>query len=234
MKQKNSKMRRLMMMKTSFINLDINECTENPDICSGNVCENSYGTYTCLEPLVTQSPSSTSSSTTIESTSRTEYKEEDEEVDTPGNDADDEESDIEESIREPNEITENSVESENEKVEQEMDNTIETQHHYTKIDIDNDVTETESHSTTEPMITTLTPEIIVISTTDMSNEILGEDESENISVEDKDDERGSDSTEEKEHQIELHHQSSTVKSDLNSKCDDGLRLDENGKCVGEY
>jgi hypothetical protein len=50
-------------------------------------------------------------------------------------------------------------------------------------------------------------------------------------------ESGEDSNEDEERsdveEVESHHQSSTVKSDVGVECDDGLRLDGDGKCVGE-
>ncbi|XP_070502012.1 fibrillin-2-like [Chironomus tepperi] len=49
--------------------IDINECLENPSICGENKCENSYGTYTCLEP-------STTSTTTAEPSTTISFTEE--------------------------------------------------------------------------------------------------------------------------------------------------------------
>lgn len=100
--------------------------------------------------------------------------------------------------------------------------------HHEEIEINNEVTETVAHATPEPV----NPPP---STTETTHEASGqvESENENESGEDSDDDERRSDVDEGKHS-DVHHQSSTVKSDVRSECDDGLRLDSDGKCVGEY
>lgn len=210
---------------------DINECLENPSVCGDRECENTYGTYTCVEPPTTQAPSTTTTtevsmtSSTTEATS--EFPEILEKVDEGFSDVEDVET---------NEIPEGEEEEDDERSQEEsqpemiessedIDDIIEIQH---------EVIKEETHSTPEAI--TLTPASEIPrepSTTDMSNEISGQNESEIESGEDSNDDEEHSEVEEEKHTEIMHHQSSTVKSNVGSECDDGLRLDSNGKCVGE-
>jgi hypothetical protein len=67
-------------------------------------------------------------------------------------------------------------------------------------------------------------------TTEMSNEISGQVESEIESDEDSNEDEERSDVE----AVATHHQSSTVGSDVGSECDDGWRLDDHGRCVGEF
>jgi hypothetical protein len=54
----------------NFLPSDIDECSENPQICGGAQCRNSYGTYDCIEETTTTTTQpSTTHPTTTESTS---------------------------------------------------------------------------------------------------------------------------------------------------------------------
>ncbi|CRK94788.1 CLUMA_CG008282, isoform A [Clunio marinus] len=222
--------------------LDINECLENPSICGANVCENSYGTYTCIEPSTTQ-PSTTAAVLFSTTELSHETKREDEnisdvveveynEINKEKDENDDEEDDYFEERLESGKS-----ESEIEKVDLDEDNdaTVVSQHE--KSDVHNEISEAESTSphVSEVMETSTISTIASTSTTtEMNNEIPNEVENENDSIEDpNEDEQYSDVDEEEENErsTDLHHQSSTVKSDFGSECDDGLRLDSDGKCV---
>lgn len=200
------------MPPTAFIPAtDINECLENPSICGGNECENSCGTYTCVEPsTISPTPSTT---TIIEPTTTTEMPREVERGDddntsdavegteiTEKNEGEEEEEEDEEKLPPENEI-------ESEKFGQ-YENVVENSH------------ETR-HSTPEPSSSISTAEPSTI----MENEISGQVESDN--------ESGEGSNDDGRPETELHHQSSTVRPDVGrgSECDDGL--DGDGKCVGE-
>lgn len=199
---------------------DINECLENSSICGESECENSYGTYTCIEPTTTttiQPPSTTTSAYVTSSTT------------ADPRDTETDESDVETNETPEEEVDEGSQENESEigKVE-DIDDSHETQHE--KIDINNEVVEVETSS---PPASTNPASTSSETTTEMSNEIPGQVESEKESDEDSNgDEQHSDVDEEQEEAH--HHQSSTVKSDVGAECDDGSRLDSHGKCVGEY
>lgn len=200
---------------------------ENPSICGGNECVNTYGTYTCIEPQTSTTEEATTTTTTTHPPSTTTAapieSEEEEDDDT---DNVDENNEIPEIDREPERSHESERESDK---EEDIDNSVETG------EIDNEVT--ESRSTPEPAIPTSPSREESPSTTEGNHEIVRPNESENESGEgsegdDDYDERRSDVEEEKH--SELHHQSSTVKSDVRTECDDGLRLDSDGKCVGEW
>lgn len=126
-------------------------------------------------------------------------------------------------------------ERESDKSEQHKDNSVETK--YEETEINNEVN--EARSTPEPIIPTSAQQESSTTTTmtEANHEIIerrieSENESGEGSEGDDYDERRSDVDEEEKHS-ELHHQSSTVKSDVSVECDDGLRLDSDGKCVGE-
>lgn len=96
-------------------------------------------------------------------------------------------------------------------------------------DVDEEA-EVENISTPDPVIPSIESAREPSTTTEMTNEIRGV-ESENDSGE----ESNEDEAEEEETRgSELHHQSSTVTANVGSECDDGLRTDGEGKCVGEY
>jgi hypothetical protein len=90
------------------------------------------------------------------------------------------------------------------------------------------------HSTTQhtPAHTTETYFVFPSTTTQKEEETIESDGESN------EDERDLDSSEEETTYIppvtRMHHQSSTVKSDLQNECDDGWRLDDSGNCVGEW
>lgn len=102
-------------------------------------------------------------------------------------------------------------------------------------DVDEEA-EVENNSTPDPVIPSIESAREPSTTTEMSNEIPDRRvESENDSGEDSnEDEERSEAEEEETKGTELHHQSSTVTSDVGIPCDDGLRTDGDGKCVGEY
>lgn len=111
---------------------------------------------------------------------------------------------------------------------EDVNNSMETKQK--EIDDTNEEAEVENNSTPDPVISTIESARESSSTTEMNNEIPGRVESENDS--------GEDSNEDEEHSeeikgTELHHQSSTVTSNVGMECDDGLRTDGDGKCVGE-
>lgn len=130
---------------------------------------------------------------------------------------DEQESDEDEVVK--NEISEDeeeeeTTESEIRKVDQkDIDESRETRQE--EIDMDAEVETSSMPLTTEP-----------------SHGISGQIESENESGEGSNEDEGRSDGDNKEQ--ELHHQSSTVKSDESIECDDGLRLDSDGKCVGKY
>lgn len=203
--------------------IDVNECLENLSICGSNECENSYGTYTCIEPRKTQ-PTSTTTTTTTEVSQTVEENDDDENIPDVGkveNNRIPKGEDEEEGER----SGESETEIEKADQREDIDNSIEKQ--------EKEVDEIETDST--PGLVIPTPETTKEpSTTEMSNTILGQIESENESGEDSnEDEQHSDVEEEHEKHPQIHHQSSTVTSNVGSKCDNGLRLDSNGKCVGE-
>lgn len=103
-------------------------------------------------------------------------------------------------------------------------------------DVNEEEAEVENNSTPDPVIPSIESTRELSTTTDMSNEIPDRRvESENDSGEDSnEDEERSEVEEEETKGTELHHQSSTVTSNVGSECDDGLRADGEGKCVGEY
>jgi hypothetical protein len=71
---------------------DINECLENPSICGERECENSYGTYTCLEPpttaVITTTTEASSTTTKFSAPTATiKVEEEDENEEGDGNES---------------------------------------------------------------------------------------------------------------------------------------------------
>lgn len=146
---------------------DINECSENLSICGEKVCENTYGTYTCTEPLTSQppttEPSTTTTTATIVVTSTSEVSREDDRA-----------SDVDEVEKSEDEDEESESESEIGKQREDIDESHETRQE--EIDMDGEVTGASSTSEiiTEPTTTT----------TEMSNEISGQVKRENYTDED--------------------------------------------------
>lgn len=212
---------------------DINECLEDPSICGSFQCENSYGTYSCAPPpttTTTEEPMPPSSTTTTIGTATTETeieieKERVPEIEDKNEIDDDDGSDEEEDNKseaeesEINKVPEapaNGKESEAEDDEMESEK-VQQQHRHedsrensieTREDIDNEI----------PAATTSTQRYV---------------ESESGEDSGNEDDGGRHSDDETEH-TRMHHQSSTVKSDLENECDDGWRLDDSGNCVGKW
>lgn len=260
----------------STIFLDINECLENPSICGENECENSYGTYTCIE-----SPPSTSAATTttsLQSSSTTALTTElpiiiENEIERSEDDGEGEEEDDDDVSRETDEDEGNKSEKEELEInkisveektayeresggvkheqeksdeEEDLENSIDDTRE--EIESDNEIPEviTYAETTSEshlaiPSSTTIenpfTPDKEVNTDEEEENGNDGDDE-DNVSENSNEDEHHrSDNESEREpvaSTIQMHHQSSTVKSDLQNECDDELRYDDTtGKCVGE-
>lgn len=293
---------------------DLNECLENPSICGENVCVNSYGTYTCLEPSSTSTTSTTTpeTPTTISTTEESikhnkiienenENEEKTNKVDdvnekierrdeilvesdsednenyrqkaiedrrkttSSESDADDENEDDnenddeEESVKiksesgenvdteinkipeapsrlekEEDEEEENEIESD--KVRQHGEDLYEENTTETREIIDNEIPEAVHihHSTPEPVESITTPDSSLhIQPTTITHH-YAVSETENESVENSTNDNDEDDVDREEEYTRMHHQSSTVKLDLRNECDDELRLDDTGNCIGMY
>ncbi len=221
---------------------------ENPSICGENKCENSYGTYTCVEPTT-----STAKATFFEEEkednefSQEDNKSESDEKDLEINNASEE---IETSLS-GNEIESDKVhiddnksseeeegeDSAGEKEDFENENSIDDTRE--EIESDNEIPEDHTPSPPPPSSTIETHLKFPTSTEKSDRESGSESESneseKNLEESGEEDEDEGDEEEENPSIVEtgMHHQSSTVKSDLQNECDDGLRLDDSGKCVGE-
>lgn len=190
---------------------------ENPSVCGSHKCENSYGTFLCVESPTTQSP--LKESTTTEYSNKIE-KDVDEDTD------DKKEVESIRNIEDEEDEKSNESETENERDQDEdIDEIVENE----------EGGETDNHDTySTPEVMIPTPEITKeSSTTEVSKTTSSQVESEDDSGEEnyKEDEQNTSFQEEKK---QMHHQSSTDTSNVGSECDNGLRLDHNGKCVGEW
>lgn len=229
--------------KTIFT--DIDECSENPSICDEKKCENSYGTYTCIEPPTTTTTTSTST-TTVPTT--TEIEEEDEEDVAEGNEVSSRETDEEGNKSEAEGRTESEINKISEEIETPFENEIESE----KVHEDNDENSSEGEDEREDLENSIDdtreeieqateiPEIIVHSTTQHTTStsetylVHPSTETEDESNEDEDLDNSEEETTYTPPVTRMHHQSSTVKSNLQNECDDGWRLDDSGNCVGEW
>lgn len=241
---------------------------ENPSICGENKCENSYGTYTCIEPSTT-STTTTEQPTTIstieesiehnritdESQVESDHIQKSTSRETDSDDENDDDDDDEEESGNIKSETEENVDTEINKIpeapsrrEEEEEKEIESEkvrQHEEDLDeenttetretIDDDIPEAVhiSHSTPEPVESTTIPDSSLhIHSTTISHH-YAVSETENESVENSANENDEDEVDQEEEYTQMHHQSSTVKSDLQNECDDGLRLDDTGNCIGK-
>lgn len=230
---------------------------ENPSICGENKCENSYGTYTCLQPSTTTTTTTTTTEPPI--TVEDEVEEEIDSEESASRESDDDEKN-EKSEKEEMEINKISVEEtttfESEsKVHSEEEDDIEDDGNEEeggeREDLENSIEDTraeiESDNEIPKAILTSTEatSTVIGSTTEEAHEDIIQkpvEEENGIETENEDNDDGSgrdigteDEVEEQMTTIQMHHQSSTVKSDLQNECDDGLRYDDTTeKCVGEW
>lgn len=252
-----------------FLLTDINECLENPSICGDSECENSYGTYRCIElPTTTTTTTTTTEKPAYEETTAEEvYKydkiankiendDKDEGTEEGGNSEENENDDREDENESRESVTKENVDREINKIPEassRQDEDVDEENSAETSDIDNEIPEAVyiSHSTPEPVKSTTTTEdssFQIHSTTITHRYAASENENESgensaNENEDNDDntDNDDDGIEEERHHSDheeeytrMHHQSSTVKSDQPNECDDGLRLDDTGNCIGEY
>ncbi|KAG5677774.1 hypothetical protein PVAND_007505 [Polypedilum vanderplanki] len=218
--------------------IDINECLEDPSICGSFQCENSYGTYSCVPPPTTETATTTSTTTEVPIIITTTTEESKVTLITKSPESDHDDDDDEEDEREDENDDEDNKSETDEQGKEEINNKIPEEvptNSIEEIEIESEKVKEEKSSENEidneiPEATTTTHHHHVKSESDEdSNTVDGNEKHSDIEKEEDEEE---DDDDESEH-TRMHHQSSTVKSDLGNECDDGWRLDDSGNCIEE-